>query len=173
MELCQNGKSVRMDFAIFDRGGGQIAVVKATIPIDQIDEPSAWNIYAVNAFLHSRMDSEGKPRPTHKGERAKYSAKPMVDYHSRHSFVEGALKHRAAIKSHRMAWRKVNGTKVRRKSRPVPERAEQLELPENNCPQCINCDPIAESDNNGCPQCGYLDPQAAFAVKCPQCDYQE
>ncbi len=159
MELCKNGKGVKMDLAIIRRNDGiRVAVVKAAIPIDKMDDPNAWWVFGVNAFLHGRRDSEGRPFPTHNGERVKYSASPIADFETRRTFVTKALKHRAEMKALKTAWRKA-------RTKP-PSRGRKYQLAG-----------VGQSyfgfSAKECPRCHYLDPQAAFGVKCPQCDSTE
>lgn len=89
MELCKNGKSVRMNFRITKKTTGErVAEVLATIPIIDMDDENRWWELAVLAYLHSRQ------MPTHMDERSKYSAKPTADYHERHNFVTEELRKR-------------------------------------------------------------------------------
>ena len=89
MQLCKNGKSVRMNFRITKKTTGErVAEVLATIPIIDMDDENRWWELAVLAYLHSRQ------MPTHMDERSKYSAKPTADYHERHNFVTEELRKR-------------------------------------------------------------------------------
>lgn len=132
MQLCKNGRSVHMGFQIYRKSDGQaVANVCAVVPIDRMDDPNAWWLYGVNAYLHDRQ------LPTHMDERSKYTAKPTADFQTRHKFVEEAQAERAAAVKP-MAKRR------RRSSKQV--------FPNDACQFCGYTDP-QHDQGVSCPNC--------------------
>lgn len=129
MKLAKNGNSIQMGFLIRRKSDGlEVGDVANFVPIAKIDDPNAWWVYGVNAYLHLHK------LPTHMDERLKYTATPTADYGTRHAFLNREFQKRLQAPK----------PKRRRKIKPA--------FPDGHCPTCGYLDPQLEYGVN-CPNC--------------------
>lgn len=124
MELCKNGKSVRLDFVIKRRNGEPMRwdekakaniyedTVLATVPLEHLKNPNRRSRLAILAFLHSRGHE------THDTEVGKYTATLRDDIPSIEVFIAAGLAERKQAEEAAKA-----ATKARREALKAERRA--------------------------------------------------